>query len=167
MKLIANKTVILLASLGILGFSSAAIAESSGVSGSPALTVELGNLDSVSFGTLSLGGDAQATEALCVYSNADATGAYQVTFTTSETAFKLINGEHEIPYTVTYNDINAVGGELVTYNSALSAQNTSSIVEYPCTNDNALIAIDMAADDIEAVPAQAYSGTLTMVVASQ
>lgn len=161
-----RKIILLTAAAGLMLVGSVAMAADTSLSGTPATTVELGNLDAVSFGTVSLGEDAASTEALCVYSNADSAGAYQVTFTSGEGDFKLVNGSNEIPYSVSYNDSNAVGGALVTYNSALTGQDTGGIVEYPCTADNAMIEIRMAADNIEAVPAQAYSGTLTMVVSA-
>ena len=114
MKLATNKTVILLASIGLLGVTSASFADTSLLSGTPATTVELGNLDAISMGTLSLGQAAQAEEQLCVYSNSGATGAYKVTFTATEGSFKLANGSDKIPYTVTYNDQDGSSEALVT-----------------------------------------------------
>ena len=55
MKFTMNKTLVVLVSLGLLGNISAVFAEDSTVTGTPATTVELGNLDPISLGTMVLG----------------------------------------------------------------------------------------------------------------
>ena len=116
---------------------------------------------------MALGQNAQAEESLCVYSNADQYGWYSVEFTTSEGGYELCNGSDHIPYTVTYNDEDAPGGMFTNPKMNYGGQTTGGIVGYPCTVDNARITIGIVADHLEAVPAKAYSGTLTMIIATQ
>ena len=72
MKFGMNKILVVLAGLSLLGSTLVIVAEDSTINGDLPHTVEMGNLDPIAVGTMSLGQDAQAKESLCVYSNSGA-----------------------------------------------------------------------------------------------
>ena len=115
------------------------------------------------------GADVQGTSAACIYRNSGTT--YTVTASGSGTAgaftledFPLTN---TVPYTVTWDDDGAGPGTptAMTTGTALPADNAQGSPTTCASGPNATIEVEVLATDVVGLPADTYSGTLTLVVA--
>ncbi len=110
------------------------------------------------------GVDETDTSDACIYRNGNT--AYQITGTGdgAGNAFELTDGTNTVPYSVTFDDGNAVAPLLS--GTALGATNADT-VDTDClgAGPNALISVTVTAADAATLPAATYTGTLTLLVA--
>lgn len=113
------------------------------------------------------GTDVSDTSDACIYRNGG--GNYQITATGSgpANAFQLVDGGNTVSvnYAVAYDD--GTGFSALTSGSSLASSGASDIDDDCVTDgaDNATIQVTVAAADASALPADTYSGTLTLLVA--
>lgn len=117
------------------------------------------------------GGDINATETFCVYSN-NASAAYNVMITSQNqdgaANFSLVNsdGSASVPYALMFNDSAGGGAGATVGGSALSGTGTNNSVD--CGGaDNAMLTVKIAEPDLASVPADSYNDTLTLVVSPE
>ncbi len=173
-----TKFFISMVTFGVLGLSAniaAAADEDIAVTSTIESVVEVSTIVDLVFGSLSTGAAADATGLACLYSNDGETGAYQITFSsananagvfrmkgvTAETAF--------LPYTLFWDD--QVGGAAYSASLvsgvALAAQAIGAIPSaYPCVVNNAIVKANISDSAADGLQAQAYTDTITMVVAA-
>ncbi len=125
--------------------------------------VRISNMVDIQLGTFA-GADASDSTGACIYRNSAPT--YQITASGSgaANAVTLTDGTNSVAYSVTYSDGSAP--DSMTSGLALTGQ-AGADVDVACgnTGDNATVAVTVAAADAAALPAGAYTGTLTLVVA--
>lgn len=103
----------------------------------------------------------------CIYSNDN--GAYTVTMTSTNTAFKLISAAlDEIPYAAKWcNDV-AGGGDCVAlvYNTESAAQSGADTAETDCATggNNASVKVDITAANMLAAPIGTYEDDLLVLI---
>jgi len=138
------------------------------VSISVSQVVQVTGLQDMDLGSWSGSGDIAVDETFCVYSN-NTTAGYNIsissTYQDAGGNFRLMNTDQSamVPYQLSFLDAVAGTGTAVS-TAALSGQgsNTSS----NCAGaDNAKLSILVTAADMQAVPGDAYSDTITLVVA--
>ncbi|MGI9324759.1 MAG: hypothetical protein ACR2PZ_06035 [Pseudomonadales bacterium] len=126
--------------------------------------VRISSLADINLGPFA-GVDMTGSSPACIYRNGIPT-TYQITGTGSgaANAFTLTDGTNTVPYSVDYTDLN--GTNALTTGSALLAQDgADNDVNCANTGDNGSIDVTVTAVDAAALPAAAYTGTLTLVVA--
>lgn len=129
------------------------------------------SLTDITLGTYSGTGDLTGNDDVCVYTN-DATKAYHVLITDSSSmtpsGFGVQNAgaTASIPMTVAWNSATGTSGNAaVTYNSSLAGSNANSTsVTCATGGESANLQVTLAAADLQAAPADAYSTTLTIVI---
>ena len=127
-------------------------------------------LADISFGTYGGTGDLNGNDDICIYTN-KAAGTYGVTATGdgAASAFTITDGSNTIAYNVYFNDVSGTTGEtqLIT-NTANTSQTGANTSSQNCGGGaNANFHVEMLEANLQAAPAGAYSGTLTLVVAPQ
>jgi len=132
--------------------------------------VRINQLNDFAFGTLTANGttNVSRTDNLCAYTSATTLG-YRVTASGSGSsgAFTLANGGNALAYTVQWSGTSgATSGVQLTSGTALAAITTST-ANSACllgTGTNATVIVTLPAANVTAVPAGAYSGTLTLTI---
>ena|ERR1022692_2236002 len=127
---------------------------------------QITGLTDLALGAWSGSGNMTANNDVCVYTN-DSTGNYHtlVTDSSGTSAFKVKSGANAIPYTVNWNHVSGVVGNVaVTYGIALlvTGANTSSVTCGGLKDANYQVTFLSAA--LAAASAGSYSTTLTMVI---
>lgn len=133
--------------------------------------VRISSMDNIDLGSWAGGGDINATETFCVYSN-NASAAYNVMITSQHqdgaANFFLVNadGSANVPYVLMFNDSAGGGTGATVGGSALSGNGTNNSVD--CGGaDNAMLTVKITEPDLASVPADSYSDTLTLVVSPE
>jgi hypothetical protein len=132
--------------------------------------VRINGLNNIAFGTLAANGTTEAvlSDNLCAYTSAITLG-YQVTArgSGSSGAFTLASGGNALAYVAQWaSSPNATTGVQLTPNVALAAT-TNSTLNSQCllgSGANATVIIRLPAANVTAVPAGAYSGTITLTI---
>ena len=126
-------------------------------------------VNDISLGTWSGTGALWNWDTLCVWTT---TGAYNITASGDGAGgmFAVTNGTDNINYLVAWSDTPSFAGlNLLTPGAALPGQNTNASTT-DCNggaSPTATVLVAVFASDLEAAPAGAYSGTLTLVVAPE
>ena len=111
------------------------------------------------------GADVSNTSEACIYRNSAAT--YQITATGdgAANAFTLTNGSDTVNYSVRYDDGTGFVG--MTSGTPLAQTNAESVNDSCVTagSNNATIEVTVLAADATSLPADSYTGTLTLLVA--
>jgi hypothetical protein len=119
------------------------------------------------FGAYGGSGDLNNDQNVCVYTN-KASGTYRVTGTGSGGggAFTLAKGGDTLDYAVYFNDVTGTTGEQpLTAGSALAGQSGANTSSQTCGGgSSANYHVEILETDLLAVPAGAYSGTLSILV---
>ncbi len=133
--------------------------------------VRVTNLNNVNLGTYTGGGNINAIESFCVYSNND-TAAYgiQVSSPNQDASdnFYLVNGglSAAVPYTLYFKADLAAGPGSEVQSAILSGNGNNAAVN--CGgSDNSKLTITILASDMNLVPADSYSDTLTVLISPQ
>lgn len=159
-----------LAAAGILMTSAGAMAATQGTAGATSTgtavvsvtiadIVQISDMNDFAFGTYSGTGNLNGTDNVCIYRNG--TGNYTVTATGSgaANAFTMTDGTNTIAYSVSLDGANLTTG---TATNQTGAHATSA----NCGGTpNKALAVNVLAADLQAAPAGAYTGTLTLLVA--
>lgn len=132
----------------------------------PAL-VRVSAFTGIDLGTFDGATAETGTDNGCIYSNDN--GAYTVTMTSTNTAFKLISAaEDEIPYAVKWCDGVDGGGDCVAlvYNTESVAQAGADTAETDCATDgnNASVQVDITVADMLAAPIGTYEDDLLVLI---
>lgn len=125
--------------------------------------VQITGINDIALGTWS-GGAMSGSDNVCVFST---TRAYRITANGSGTAgaFTLVAGANTIPYTVEWDDVSgATTGTALTSGTALTGQATAATSATCGGGTNATVIVRVAEAALTAVPAGAYTGTLTLVI---
>ena len=126
--------------------------------------IQISGMTDVTFGTYSGSGDLDNDYQVCVYRN-NASAQYTITATATEGAFQVENGGDNIPYTVFFNDVTGTAGEVaLTYNTATATQTGANTQATDCSTggNSANVHIRMLEADLQAAPANSYSGTVIL-----
>ncbi len=130
--------------------------------------VRISNLADITLGQF-LGSDLSGTSPACVFRSG--TGRYEITATgdggTAGDEFALVDGANSVDYSVTYDD--GSGATALVSGTALPGQTGGDEASNTCANtgDNGTIAVTVLAADMAGLPAGAYNGTLTLLVAPE
>ena len=132
----------------------------------PAL-VRVSAFTGIDLGTFDGATAETGTDDGCIYSNDK--GAYTVTMTSTNTAFKLISAAlDEIPYAVQWCDDVAGGGDCVAlvYNTESAAQAGADTLETDCVTggNNASVQVDITVADMLAAPIGTYEDDLLVLI---
>ena len=123
-------------------------------------------LSDINLGTFTGTADLTGAATPCVYRNG--AGTYQITISGdgAASAFTLTDGSNTVPYSVTYND--GGGATAVATTVVLTTQNNADTTSTTCGGgSNATVDVTVATADLAAMPASAYAGTMTLVVAPE
>jgi hypothetical protein len=129
--------------------------------------VQISALDDIALGNYTGGANMTGADDLCVYSN---TGGYDITASGNGggSAFELIGGSVNIPYTVEWADTAGAGtGSPLTSGTALTGQGGTFSTPDCGGVDNARVIVTVNSTDLAAAPADNYIGVLTLLVAPQ
>lgn len=122
---------------------------------------------SLNFGTWTGSGDLTQNENVCIYTN-QATGLYTVTASGSgaASAFTLTDGGNTLAYTVYFNDVSGIVGEVqLNTTVANNTQTGANTASQTCGGgNNANYRVNIASAALAAAPSGIYTGTLTIVV---
>jgi hypothetical protein len=129
--------------------------------------VQISALDDIALGTYTGGANMTGDDTLCVYSN---TGGYQITATGNGpgSAFELLGGSANIPYTVEWADTAGAGtGTPLTTNTPLTGQGGTFTTPDCGSVDNARVFVTVNSTALASAPADNYIGVLTLLVAPE
>lgn len=165
-----NKTIKTLAAATLLTTGMSAIAATQGTAGATSTgtavvsvtiadIVQISDMNDFAFGTYSGTGDLNGTDDVCIYRNG--TGNYTVTATGSgaANAFTMTDGTNTIAYSVTLD------GAALTSGTAANQTGAHASSANCAGTPNKTLNVDVLAADLQAAPAGAYTGTLTLLVA--
>ena len=129
--------------------------------------IRISGLQDITLGTFA-GTDLGGASPVCVYRSG--TGNYNLTATGdgAGSAFELDDGgTNTVAYTVTYDDGSGPTG--LTSGITLTGQTGGDPASDTCagTGQNGQVVVNVLATDMAALPAAAYNGTLTLVVAPE
>jgi len=128
--------------------------------------VRISNLADITLGTFA-GVDLTGSSPACVYRSG--TGLYQITADGDGAAgaFSLTDGTNTVAYSVTYDDGSGASNMLT--GNALTGRVGGDPGSDTCANtgDNGTIDVAVLATEMAALPAGAYTGTLTLTVAPE
>lgn len=126
--------------------------------------VRISNLGDILLGTFA-GVDAVGSSAACIYRNSATT--YQITGSGNgaANAFTLTDGTNTVDYSVTFADALTAPASLASGVALTGQDGADNDAACANTGNNATIEVTVAAADAAALPAGAYAGTLTLVVA--
>ena len=127
----------------------------------------ISSLQDYTFGTYAGTGDLTSNDDVCVYHNGD--GLYTVTATGSgaANAFTVTNGSNTIAYGVAFNDQTGVVGQTaLTTGNASATQSGANVTSSDCSSGglSANLEVELLEAALQAAPAGAYTGTVTVVV---
>jgi len=126
--------------------------------------LQISGLVTVALPNYSAGSASTANTPACVYSNA-AGGAYYVTLTSANGAFNLSDGSNTIAYSVTWDDTPGTPSpEAISYNTKSAVQAGDSSSTNCSASTNAKMEVSATDAAMGAVPAGAYSDTITILV---
>ena len=171
--LVASSSHVLAAGQGDLGTQSTG---TSTISVTTTELVQMTNVGDVSFGNYpGTYGTANTvinkSDDVCIYTN-DTNTRYKVTASGGGSGYQLVNGGSTIPYQVKWYPTTSEGSpttlESGTTNWAPGTGTatgfTNATNTWPCSTDNARFEITINQSDLLAVPANSYTGTLTLIV---
>lgn len=121
--------------------------------------VRISRLDDLNLGSFDGSNDLSANDDFCVYRNGLAN--YDITVTAAEGSFVLVDDSNTLAYSLT------IAGSPVSHAIALSLDNADTDSVSCNDSDNVNVAISIDSNDLQSVPAGAYTGTLTLTVAPQ
>jgi hypothetical protein len=126
--------------------------------------IELGQLNDLT-------DDVTEDDGVCVFSNAGGNRGYTVTATgnggTASTDFTVKNGQAELTYSVRFYEGTTAGGATPLTSGSPSEVLSGGTTIYEadqCTTPDATFDVTFTAEDLQAAPAGAYEGTLTLLV---
>jgi len=140
-------------------------------SGSSALSVttteyaQITNIADVTVNPYTPAAGIDTFDNVCIYTNDD-DQEYTITASGSGTAsaFTIVNGSSDtIAYTVFWNNTTGSGATALTTTVASGIQ-TGATNTYPCVTNNASFRVVMTNSAIMSVPADTYTGTLTLLI---
>ena len=152
------------ATQGTLGATSTGTAD---ISVTIAEQFRISSIQDYAFGTYSGTGNLTANDDVCVYNNG--TGDYRITASGSgaASAFTVASGANTIAYQVFYNDVTGTTGAVqltaATQSGVQTGANTT-INDCSAGGLSGNVEVRMLQAALQAAPAGAYTGTLTLLV---
>jgi hypothetical protein len=135
-------------------------------------TIQISNLTDFNLPSWNLGdGDVNASINICIYALGVPTLNTYAVRASSPDGFVLVNGSHQIPYTLSWEDsgggnLGSNSGTTLTNNVKLTNRNNANILSSNCSlgGNNARLYLKITQAAMTAALAGTYTGTITLLI---